>query len=210
MSKKFPGFGLGNPHRVRPKTEISRPENHVLKNSMSRFWWTPPPVQANSRWPKTDTVKNAMFSVFKWVISGGLQNRYSLALFVTTDRHNLIYFRTGSDWKNLSSTAQFLSRQTDITFAFILVGARGRRPLWSPPWCDLGDSWEGRVSGRVAGGGAVSAFCLARRLSEVCYTKWSAVWNKEGMQWECGWEDWKREREGNWAIGERGMEPKPK
>jgi hypothetical protein len=41
MSKKIPGLGLGNPHRVRPKTEISRPENHVLKNSMSRFWWTP-------------------------------------------------------------------------------------------------------------------------------------------------------------------------
>ncbi len=41
MSKKFPGLGLGNPHRVRPKTEISRPENHVFKNSMSRFWWTP-------------------------------------------------------------------------------------------------------------------------------------------------------------------------
>jgi hypothetical protein len=42
MSKKFPGLGLGNPHRVRPKTEISRLENHVLKNFMSRFWWTPP------------------------------------------------------------------------------------------------------------------------------------------------------------------------
>jgi hypothetical protein len=42
MSKKFPGLGLGNPHRVRPKTEISHPENHVLENSMSRFWWTPP------------------------------------------------------------------------------------------------------------------------------------------------------------------------
>jgi hypothetical protein len=41
MSKKFPGLGLGNPHRVRPKTEISHPKNHVLKNSMSRFWWTP-------------------------------------------------------------------------------------------------------------------------------------------------------------------------
>jgi hypothetical protein len=41
MSKNFPGLGLGNPHRVRPKAEISRPENHVLKNSMSRFWWTP-------------------------------------------------------------------------------------------------------------------------------------------------------------------------
>jgi hypothetical protein len=41
MSKKFPSLGLGNSHRVRPKTEISRPENHVLKNSMSRFWWTP-------------------------------------------------------------------------------------------------------------------------------------------------------------------------
>jgi len=38
MSKKFPGLGLGNPHHVCPKTEISRPENHVLKNSMSRFW----------------------------------------------------------------------------------------------------------------------------------------------------------------------------
>jgi hypothetical protein len=25
MSKKFPGLSLGNPHRVRPKTEISRP-----------------------------------------------------------------------------------------------------------------------------------------------------------------------------------------
>jgi len=50
--KKFPGLGLGNPHRVCPKTKISRPENHVLKNSMSRFWWTPL-VQANSRWPKT-------------------------------------------------------------------------------------------------------------------------------------------------------------
>jgi hypothetical protein len=42
MSKKFPGLGLGNPHRVCPKTEISRLQNHVLKNSMSRFWWTPP------------------------------------------------------------------------------------------------------------------------------------------------------------------------
>jgi hypothetical protein len=41
MSKKFPGLGLGNLHRVRPKTEISHLENHVLKNSMSRFWWTP-------------------------------------------------------------------------------------------------------------------------------------------------------------------------
>ncbi len=41
MSKKFPGLGLGNPHHVRPKIEISRLENHVLKNSMSRFWWTP-------------------------------------------------------------------------------------------------------------------------------------------------------------------------
>jgi hypothetical protein len=41
MSKKFPGLDLGNPHRVRPKIEISRLENHVLKNSMSRFWWTP-------------------------------------------------------------------------------------------------------------------------------------------------------------------------
>ncbi len=72
MSKKFPGLGLGNPHRLRPKTKISRPENHVLKNSMSRFWWTPP-VQANSRWPKTETVKNALFNVFKWVISGERQ-----------------------------------------------------------------------------------------------------------------------------------------
>jgi hypothetical protein len=69
MSKKFLGLGLGNPHRVRPKTEISRPKNHVLKNSMSRFWWTPL-VQANSKWPKTKTIKNALFSVFKWVISG--------------------------------------------------------------------------------------------------------------------------------------------
>jgi hypothetical protein len=59
MSKKFPGLGLGNPHRVRPKTEISRLENQVLKNSMSRFWWNPTPVQANSRWPKTETVKNS-------------------------------------------------------------------------------------------------------------------------------------------------------
>jgi len=68
MSKKFPGLGLGNPHCVRPKIEISHPENHVLKNSMSRFWWTPQ-VQANSRWPKIETVKNALFNVFKWVIS---------------------------------------------------------------------------------------------------------------------------------------------
>jgi hypothetical protein len=82
-------LGLGNPHRVRPKTEISRPENHVLKNSMSRFWWTPP-VQANSRWPQTETVKNALFSVFKWVISG----------------------ERGSDWKNLPGTAH-TDRQTD-------------------------------------------------------------------------------------------------
>jgi hypothetical protein len=58
MSKKFPGLGLGNPHRVRPKTEISRLENHVLKNSISRFWWTPP-MQANSRWPKIEIVKNS-------------------------------------------------------------------------------------------------------------------------------------------------------
>jgi hypothetical protein len=42
MSKKFLGLGLVNPHRVRPKIEISRLENHVLKNSMFRFWWTPP------------------------------------------------------------------------------------------------------------------------------------------------------------------------
>jgi hypothetical protein len=42
MSKKFPGLDLGNPHCVHPKTKISRLENHVLKNSMSRFWWTPP------------------------------------------------------------------------------------------------------------------------------------------------------------------------
>jgi hypothetical protein len=41
MSKKFSGLGLGNPHHIRPKTEISHPENHVLKNSMSRFWSTP-------------------------------------------------------------------------------------------------------------------------------------------------------------------------
>ncbi len=47
----------------------------VLKNSMSRFWWTPL-VQANSRWPKTKTFKKALFSVFKWIISGGLQNRF--------------------------------------------------------------------------------------------------------------------------------------
>jgi hypothetical protein len=56
MSKKFPGLGLGNSHCVRLKTEISRPKIHVLKNSMSRFWWTP--LQANSKWPKTETVKN--------------------------------------------------------------------------------------------------------------------------------------------------------
>ncbi len=40
-SWKFPGLGVGNPHRVCPKTEISCLENHVLKNFMSRFWWTP-------------------------------------------------------------------------------------------------------------------------------------------------------------------------
>jgi hypothetical protein len=37
MSKKFPSLGLGNPHRVRPKTEISHLENHVLKNSCLGF-----------------------------------------------------------------------------------------------------------------------------------------------------------------------------
>jgi len=64
MSKKFPSLDFGNPHHVRPKIEISRSENHVLKNFMSRFWWTP--MQANSRWPKIETVKNVLF---KWVIS---------------------------------------------------------------------------------------------------------------------------------------------
>jgi hypothetical protein len=92
MSKKFPGLGLGNPHCVRPKTEISRPENHVLRNSMSRFWWTPP-VQANSRWPKTETVKNALFSVFKWVIYGewAVTGRIFQALPTQTDIVALIY-----------------------------------------------------------------------------------------------------------------------
>jgi RNase P subunit RPR2 len=33
---------------------------------------------------------------------------------------------------------------------------------------------------------------------------------RKGTQWECGWEERKREREGNWANGERGREPKPK
>jgi hypothetical protein len=32
MCKKFPGLVLGNPHGVRPKIEISRLENHVVKN----------------------------------------------------------------------------------------------------------------------------------------------------------------------------------
>ncbi len=59
MSKKFPGLGLGNPHHVHPKTKISHVENHVLKNFMFKFCWTPPQVQANSRWPKTETVKNS-------------------------------------------------------------------------------------------------------------------------------------------------------
>jgi hypothetical protein len=87
MSKKFPSLGLGNPHRVRPKTEISRPENHVLKNSMSRFWWTPL-VQANSMWPKIETVKNALFSVFKWVIYGERAvTGIFQALPTQTDRH---------------------------------------------------------------------------------------------------------------------------
>jgi hypothetical protein len=92
MSKKFPGLGLGNPHCVRPKTEISRLENHVLKNSMSRFWWTPP-VQVNSRWPKIETVKNALFSVFKWVISGewAMTERIFQALPTQTDTVALIY-----------------------------------------------------------------------------------------------------------------------
>jgi hypothetical protein len=60
MSETFLGLGLGNPHRVHPKIEISHLENHVLKNSMSRFWWTPP-VQANSKWPKTETFKNGQW-----------------------------------------------------------------------------------------------------------------------------------------------------
>jgi hypothetical protein len=91
MSKKFPGLGLGNPHRVRPKTEISRAKNHVLKNSMSKFWWTPL-VQANSRWPKTETVKNAMFSVFKWIIYGewAVTGRIFQALPTHTDRQTLL------------------------------------------------------------------------------------------------------------------------
>jgi hypothetical protein len=71
MSKIFPGLGLGNPHHVRPKTEISCLENHVLKNSMSRFWWTPP-VQANSRWPKTETVKNSTGNGQWWCQFGDL------------------------------------------------------------------------------------------------------------------------------------------
>jgi hypothetical protein len=44
---------------------------------------------------------------------------------------------TGSDWKNLPGTAQFLSTRTDrhhVCFNFLLVGARGWRPPWSPPW----------------------------------------------------------------------------
>ncbi len=57
MSKKFPGLGLGNPHRVRPKTEISRLENHVLEYICLGFG-EPPPMQANSRWP-TETIKNS-------------------------------------------------------------------------------------------------------------------------------------------------------
>jgi hypothetical protein len=94
MSKIFPGLGLGNPHRVRPKTEISRLENHVLKNSMSRFWWTPP-VQANSRWQETETIKNAMFSVFKWVISGGLNQLFSECSLGSAAEHRVTNKRTG-------------------------------------------------------------------------------------------------------------------
>jgi hypothetical protein len=75
MSKKFPGLGLGNPHRVRPKTEISRLENHVLKNSMSRFWGTPP-VQANSRWPKLRQLRIPQGTSSDWKNLPGTAHTY--------------------------------------------------------------------------------------------------------------------------------------
>jgi hypothetical protein len=92
MSKKFPGLGLGNPHHVCPKIEISRPENHVLKNSMSKFWWTPQCKQTPGG-QKLRQLKNALFSVFKWVISGerAVTGRIFQALPTQTDTVVLIY-----------------------------------------------------------------------------------------------------------------------
>jgi hypothetical protein len=63
MSKFFSGLSLGNSHRVRPKTEISRLENHVLKNSMSKFWWTPnaSKLQVAKNWDIKNSTRNGQW-----------------------------------------------------------------------------------------------------------------------------------------------------
>jgi hypothetical protein len=76
---------------------VPKLKSHVLKIMSLKIpclsFGEPPPLQANSRWPKTETIKNAMFSVFKWVISGerAVTGRIFQALPTQTDTVALIY-----------------------------------------------------------------------------------------------------------------------
>jgi len=73
---------------------VPKLKSHVLKNMSLKIpclgFGEPPPVQANSKWPKIETIKNALFSVFKWVISGEwvVTGRIFHALPTQTNRHH--------------------------------------------------------------------------------------------------------------------------
>ncbi len=95
MSKKFPSLGLGNPHRVRPKTEISRPKNHVLKNSMSRFWWTSQCKETpggqklrHLRMPCSVCSNELFLGNGQWLE----ESSRHCPIFVHTDRHNVCFY----------------------------------------------------------------------------------------------------------------------
>jgi hypothetical protein len=67
---------------------IPKLKSHILKIMFLKIpclgFGEPPPMQANSRWPKTEAIKNALFSVF---ISGerAMTGRIFKALPTQTD-----------------------------------------------------------------------------------------------------------------------------
>jgi hypothetical protein len=66
-----------------------------------------------------------------------------------------------------------------------------------------------RSSGRVSALAAPALQPTYQMLGRFCrWIKMQNALSNGRTQWECGWEERKREREGNnWANGERGREP---